>query len=87
MNEELCKSIVEMLIGLAGSGEIKPNDKFFSEYSMAELFNVSRFEVRDVYRRLEVLGILYGKHGSGTYFKGTNSPITFKNSFFGITFK
>ncbi|HEM3577206.1 TPA: GntR family transcriptional regulator [Streptococcus suis] len=44
-----------------------PNDKLFSERELTQLYGVSRITVRLALQELEKRGLVYKKHGKGTY--------------------
>lgn len=44
-----------------------PNDKLFSERELTQIFGVSRITVRLALQELEKRGLVYKKHGKGTY--------------------
>ncbi|WP_258526890.1 GntR family transcriptional regulator, partial [Streptococcus suis] len=44
-----------------------PNDKLFSERELTQVYGVSRITVRLALQELEKRGLVYKKHGKGTY--------------------
>ncbi|MDG3131532.1 GntR family transcriptional regulator [Streptococcus suis] len=46
---------------------MSPNDKLFSERELTQLYGVSRITVRLALQELEKRGLVYKKHGKGTY--------------------
>jgi len=67
--DEPYRLVVNKLIELVNNGTIKPNKKIYSEHQMANLIGIPRFQVREVYTTLRVLGILDSRQGEGTYLK------------------
>jgi len=62
-SRSLTTTLVRRILG----GVYPPGDKLPTEREMAEEFGVSRHIVREALKRLEALGMLRIKHGSGTY--------------------
>lgn len=46
---------------------MSPNDKLFSERELTQVYGVSRITVRLALQELEKRGLVYKKHGKGTY--------------------
>jgi len=63
--------VIEKLVDLVLTETVRPysDEKIYSENRMARVFGLPRAQVREVYSALQVLGILYGKQGKGTYLK------------------
>lgn len=59
--------IVERLIGMISSGELKPGDRLPPERQLAEAFHVSRATLREALSAMEVTGIIDMRVGEGTY--------------------
>ena len=78
MTTDIYEQIIDKLIQLVTDGTLKPNDKVYSENRMSLSLGVQRSQVREVYTGLEILGILEGRRGEGTFFKPSHNPITFK---------
>lgn len=51
-----------------------PNDKLFSERELTQLYGVSRITVRLALQELEKRGLVYRKHGKGTYVSEIREP-------------
>lgn len=64
--------VIEKLVDLVTRGTIQPDEKIYSENRMARVFGLPRTQVREVYAALQVLGILHGKQGEGTYLKAVD---------------
>lgn len=47
--------------------QMAPNDKLFSERELTQVYGVSRITVRLALQELEKRGLVYKKHGKGTY--------------------
>lgn len=78
MTSEVYEKIIDKLIQLVSKGTLKPNEKIYSENRMSMLLGVQRSQVREVYTGLEILGILEGRRGEGTFFKTSYNSITYK---------
>ncbi len=53
---------------------MSPNDKLFSERALTQLYGVSRITVRLALQELEKRGLVYKKHGKGTYVSEISEP-------------
>lgn len=53
---------------------MEPNDKLFSERELTQVYGVSRITVRLALQELEKRGLVYKKHGKGTYVSETIEP-------------
>ena len=51
-----------------------PNEKLFSERELTHLYGVSRITVRLALQELEKRGLVYKKHGKGTYVSEISEP-------------
>lgn len=56
--------IVDEIWGAIRQGKIRPGDKLPSEHSLIEMFQVSKFSVREALRSLEMLGLLAIRKGA-----------------------
>ena len=85
--EKTYKHIIEKIISLIVSGELKTGDKLPGERVLAEKFSISRSSIREAFRTLEILGIIEVRHGGGTFvrefhlspFLNTIAPLFLKN--------
>lgn len=59
--------IVDQLQALIDQGQLKPGDQLPPERVLAETFKVSRTSVREALRALEMLGLIEGRQGGGTF--------------------
>jgi len=59
--------IVDQMIALIITGDLKAGDKLPPERSLAEMFAVSRASIREAFRAMEIVGIIEVKAGGGTY--------------------
>ena len=66
-NQKTYKQIIEQIISLIISGELKNGDKLPGERVLAEMLGTSRASVREAFRTLEILGMLEVRRGGGTY--------------------
>ncbi|MGV2469877.1 FadR family transcriptional regulator, partial [Bacillus subtilis] len=64
----LAKQVVERIVHLLSSGQLKPGDKLPTEIELMEKLNVSRPVLREALISLETLGIINRKTRDGTYF-------------------
>ena len=62
------EKIRKHVLGLIDGG-LRPGDKIPTERELADQLCVSRMTVRQVLKRLEFEGVLYGKQGAGTFVK------------------
>lgn len=53
---------------------MEPNDKLFSERELTQVYGVSRITVRLALQELEKRGLVYKKHGKGTYVSEITEP-------------
>jgi GntR family transcriptional repressor for pyruvate dehydrogenase complex len=61
------KQIVEQIISMVQSGELKSGDKLPGEREISQMLGASRASIREAFRSLEILGILEVRQGGGTY--------------------
>ena len=61
------EQIVDQIVNMVLSGELKEGDKLPSERHLKEQFNVSRASLREALRILSTLGIVEARAGSGIY--------------------
>lgn len=59
--------VVDEMISLIASGQLKPGDKLPSENILAENFGVSRVTIRESFKKLSMMGIVQIRHGEGTF--------------------
>lgn len=86
-NKKTYKQIIEQIIALIASGELKNGDKLPGERALSEMFSASRSSIREAFRTLEIMGVLEVRHGGGTYvqdfqispFINTIAPLFLKN--------
>lgn len=53
---------------------MEPNEKLFSERELTQVYGVSRITVRLALQELEKRGLVYKKHGKGTYVSEITEP-------------
>lgn len=64
---------------------MEPNDKLFSERELTQVYGVSRITVRLALQELEKRGLVYKKHGKGTYVSETAEPAVDLSSAYSFT--
>ncbi|TBL76335.1 FadR/GntR family transcriptional regulator [Paenibacillus thalictri] len=64
----LSKQVVEQIVQLLVSGQLKPGDKLPPEMELVEMLNVSRPVLREALSSLETLEVITRKTRGGTYF-------------------
>lgn len=64
----LAKQVVDSIIQLLISGQMKPGDKLPTEMELMEILNVSRPVLREALSSLESLGVITRKTREGTFF-------------------
>ena len=72
-------SIVDEIVDRIASGELKDGDMLASQDELARSLGVSRASLREALNRLNLLGLVESRHGSGTFVK-TARPQHFMNS-------
>ena len=70
--KRLSDQIIERIIAMIASGELKPGDKLPPEPQLMEQFGVGRSSVREAFGALTLLGLVNVRPGHGTYI--TDSP-------------
>ncbi|MFJ5762334.1 FadR/GntR family transcriptional regulator [Neobacillus sp. NPDC093182] len=73
----LSKQVVESIIQLLSSGQMKPGDKLPTEMELMEILNVSRPVLREALSSLESLGVITRKTREGTFFNNKISSHPF----------
>ncbi|MGM0830336.1 MAG: FadR/GntR family transcriptional regulator [Bacillota bacterium] len=64
----LSNQVIDEIIGLLTTGQLKPGDRIPSELELMEICGVSRPVIREAMTSLEVLGIVNRKTRNGTFF-------------------
>ncbi|MCZ8517182.1 FadR/GntR family transcriptional regulator [Paenibacillus filicis] len=64
----LSKQVVERILHLLDSGQLKPGDRLPPEYELMELLNVSRPVLREALSSLEILEVITRRPRGGTFF-------------------
>ncbi|HZK67905.1 MAG TPA: FadR/GntR family transcriptional regulator [Chloroflexota bacterium] len=72
-------SIVDEIVDRIASGELKDGDMLASQDELARSLGVSRASLREAPNRLNLLGLVESRHGSGTFVK-TARPQHFMSS-------
>jgi GntR family transcriptional regulator, transcriptional repressor for pyruvate dehydrogenase complex len=73
----LSKQVVESIIQLLISGQMKPGDKLPPEMELMDILNVSRPVLREALSSLESLGVINRKTREGTFFNNKISSHPF----------
>ncbi|MFP7298454.1 FadR/GntR family transcriptional regulator [Neobacillus niacini] len=73
----LSKQVVESIIQLLVTGQMKPGDKLPTEMELMDILNVSRPVLREALSSLESLGVITRKTREGTYFNNKISSNPF----------
>jgi len=66
-NKKTYKQIIEQVLALIISGDLKSGNKLQGERTLAEMLSTSRPSIREAFRTLEIIGILEVRQGGGTY--------------------
>ena len=73
----LGETVLNRLLGLIASGEVKPGDRLPSEPVLAEQLGVSRVTLRESVKMLSAMGLVDVRHGRGTFVRQPeSSPLT-----------
>ncbi|MFZ4453504.1 FadR/GntR family transcriptional regulator [Salibacterium aidingense] len=64
----LSKQVIDEIVHLLMSGELKPGDRLPSEVELMEMFDVSRPVMREALTSLEAVGVVNRKTRNGTFF-------------------
>ncbi len=78
----LSDDLVERLVQTIRSGVYKPGDRLPSIMDMARSFGVGHPTLREALKKLEVIGIVEIKHGSGVYVRNGEDLLLFSNPVF-----
>lgn len=65
----LYESVIEQIMDLIKSNELKPGDKLPTERELAEKFSISRGSLREAFRVLESKGLIKSKPGGGRFIR------------------
>ncbi|WP_308437238.1 FadR/GntR family transcriptional regulator [Virgibacillus salexigens] len=76
--ETLSSQVIDQIIELLLSGQLKPGDKLPSEMELLDMFMVSRPVLREAISSLETIGIVRRKTREGTYFTNKIGSKPFK---------
>ncbi|WP_224752779.1 FadR/GntR family transcriptional regulator [Metabacillus arenae] len=74
----LSKQVIDEIIDLLMTGQLKPGERLPSEFQLMDICNVSRPVIREALTSLEVMGIINRKTRNGTFFsdKVGNEPFS-----------
>lgn len=78
----LSDDLTERLLQLIQSGEYQPGDRLPAIMQMAQSFGVGHPTLREALRKLEVIGAVEIKHGSGVYVKRGKDVLLVSNPTF-----
>jgi len=84
------QQVVNHIRGLIDRGTIKPGDRLPAERELATQVGVSRPSVRAGLRALAAMGVVYSRHGAGTYIRSGppmlgSEPLSFLAALHGFT--
>jgi len=68
----LYENVIEQIMVLIKSNELKPGDKLPPERELAEKFSISRGSLREAFRVLESRGFIKSKPGGGRFIREVN---------------
>lgn len=68
-NKKKCDQVVEQIKESIIRGVYKTGDKLPPEPTLCEMFGVSRITIRESLKKLNMMGLVDIRHGSGTYVK------------------
>jgi len=71
--------IIENLIAMIASGELKPGDKLPPEPQLMEQFGVGRSSIREAIGALELIGVLTVRPGHGTHVTDSTDKVQSKS--------
>ncbi len=80
MNNPLHSTITQQLREKIFSGEYSEAEKLPTEPALASKLGVSRTTLREALKHLEAEGVIYRRHGIGTFIRSRTSSITLKLS-------
>jgi GntR family transcriptional repressor for pyruvate dehydrogenase complex len=63
----LGQQVVNRILELVSTGNLRPGDRLPSERKLIEIFGISRPSLREALRALSVLGVVEPRHGGGAY--------------------
>jgi GntR family transcriptional repressor for pyruvate dehydrogenase complex len=75
----LSDTIVDQIVGMIASGQIKAEEKLPPERQLCEMLGVSRLPLREALARLEAMGIVECLHGNGNYIRNISADLLLKN--------
>lgn len=70
VHEEVARQLEEMILN-----KLQPGDKLPAERELVELLGVSRSSVRDAIRKLELLGLVEPRQGTGTVVRDVSEAV------------
>ena len=79
----LSDDLTERLLQMIRSGDYEPGDRLPAIMQMARSFGVGHPTLREALRKLEVIGAVEIRHGSGVYVKRGEDMLLVKNPTFG----
>ena len=79
----LSDDLTARLLQLIRSGDYQPGDRLPAIMQMAQSFGVGHLTLREALRKLEVIGAVEIRHGSGVYVKRGKDMLLVKNPIFG----
>jgi GntR family transcriptional repressor for pyruvate dehydrogenase complex len=77
--KRLSDQIIDNLISMIASGELKPGDKLPPEPALMEQFGVGRSSIRQAIGALELIGLVTVRPGHGTHVTNSNDKVQAKS--------
>jgi GntR family transcriptional regulator, transcriptional repressor for pyruvate dehydrogenase complex len=78
----LADGIGDRILGLIRAGEYEPGDRLPAITEMARSFGVGHPTVREALKKLQIVGVIDIRHGSGVYVKGGLDTMVVSNPVF-----
>jgi GntR family transcriptional repressor for pyruvate dehydrogenase complex len=80
---DLSQHLSEQILDLIEAGDLHPGDKLPTMRTLAQKFEVATPTIRESLRRLQAIGAVDIRHGSGIYVKNARQGIMIANPHFG----
>jgi GntR family transcriptional repressor for pyruvate dehydrogenase complex len=80
---DLSQLLSEQILQLIKEGDLRPGDRLPTMRALAQKFGVATPTIRESLRRLQAIGVVDIRHGSGIYVKNARQGIMIANPHFG----